>query len=812
MVNYRFIGVVLLGIALTVRVAGAAGSDYLAEAEGLLAKGELKAAEIQLKNAVRSDPKNMAAHYRLAVLELQLGNAAAAEHEAKAARAGGYDPEHTVPLLAQTYLAQQKYRQLLEEFPAEEGGSLERAGVHVARGYAQFALGKSQEARGSFAEAQKLAPDDAGPVLAEAKLLMRERQIATAESLFDRALVLDPKSSEARLGKAHVLRLKGDHEQALSILNQLLTANPGFVPGRLERAEILVTRNDEPAAKADINFVLTTQPSNIGAIYLDAVLAATDKDFQKANLNLQKISSALPSIPRGYYVQAFVQYNLRQFDQAEDSARRYAARNPDDLAAHKLLGTIELVQRRPADTVDALAKFESDGKADAETLDLLGRAYIQIGKTTEALAALSAAVKLAPDSAALRMRLGGMQLRAGHRAEGIADLEQSLELAPLAPAAEMLVLTELLAGKWQEASEAANTLKRAQPDSPVAGNLLGVIALARFELEKARTEFAELTTKYPDFIPAQLNLARVLELQGKLDDAEELLQRILKQRPADGVILGRLVDLLSRSGKGDAAIAAAERAHAAAPTNQAITTGLINLYIQHNVKDKALALARLESGKESSNIPLIIARARAEFAAGLKNDAAESYRRLIEMAPSNISYRRQLAATLLSSGDAAAAQQVIEQALEIEPQNAQLAADRIAIAFKISGAGGALAAANQLRSINPRLPMSAALEGDAYMIAGQYAEAAEVYAKALQQSPSPMLAINLAKAKSAAGKSDDGAAVLREWATTHPDDKGVLAMLGVYDLTAHRFDAAKQELETVAGSMAQDPIVLNNLA
>src|SRR5258708_39294329 len=95
MVNYRFIGVVLLGIALSVRVAGAAGSDYLAEAEGLLAKGELKAAGIQLKNAVRSDPKNMAAHYRLAVLELQLGNAAAAEHEAKTARAGGRAPQHT---------------------------------------------------------------------------------------------------------------------------------------------------------------------------------------------------------------------------------------------------------------------------------------------------------------------------------------------------------------------------------------------------------------------------------------------------------------------------------------------------------------------------------------------------------------------------------------------------------------------------------------------------------------------------------------------------------------------------------------------
>ena len=53
----------------------------LTDADRLTAKGDLKAAEIQLKNAVRSDPKNMVAHYRLAVIELQLGQAAAAERE-----------------------------------------------------------------------------------------------------------------------------------------------------------------------------------------------------------------------------------------------------------------------------------------------------------------------------------------------------------------------------------------------------------------------------------------------------------------------------------------------------------------------------------------------------------------------------------------------------------------------------------------------------------------------------------------------------------------------------------------------------------
>ena len=77
--KYRIPGMTVFGLALAMRAALAAGPDYLADAENLVAKGDLKAAEIQLKNALRSDPKNMAAHYRLAVIQLQLGNAQAAE-------------------------------------------------------------------------------------------------------------------------------------------------------------------------------------------------------------------------------------------------------------------------------------------------------------------------------------------------------------------------------------------------------------------------------------------------------------------------------------------------------------------------------------------------------------------------------------------------------------------------------------------------------------------------------------------------------------------------------------------------------------
>lgn len=811
--RYPVFVMVLSASLLAATVALSQGGDYLSDAERLQAKGDFRAAEIQLKNAVRSDPKNMAAHYRLALVQLQLGEAAAAEHEASVARTGGYDPDHTVPLLTQAYLAQQKYRQVLEEFPGTEGSNAERAGVLLARGYAQIALGNREEGRQSFQAAQSLLPQAPGPLLAEAKLLMSERQFASAEPLFDRALATDPKSTEARLGKARLLAIGGKPEEALSALDQLISDSPGYADARLARAEILLAQDKQNAAKADVDAVLKLQPANVGAVYLDAVLAAKTKDFQKANTDLEKISKILPSIQRGYYLQALVDYNLKYFEQAEDAARRFTARNPDDLPGQKLLGLIELALGRPADTIDALAKFESEGKADVGTLNLLGRAYTQVGKTSEALAAFSAAVKLAPTDASLRTSLGGVQLRAGHVGEAIADLEQSLDLAPSAPAAEMLVLSQLTAGDWPQASAAVKKLQEAQSNSPVPGNLSGLISLARFDLESAHAQFAELAKDYPQFLPARLNLSRTLDLEGKPDQAEEVLKGILNEQPVNTMVLTRFVDLCLRSGKSAIAVQAAEKAHSADPANQGLTVGLIDLYLRVGQKDKALALAREENGSnDRKNIALIAARARAELAAGMQNDAAETYRRVVALVPDQTEPRRQLATLLVSMGDLPGAKQVIDDALEKAPQNAQLADDRIALEQKSSGIDGALAIANQLRTKYPGLPTATALEGDAYVAAGQYAKAADAYAKALQQSPSALLTIRLAQAKSAQGDRDAAASVLRQWLTQHPDDGAIRLAVAEYDITAHRFDEAQKELEPLAAQSPPNAIALNNLA
>ena len=198
-------------------------ADDLADARKALQKGDLRAAQINLRNAVRTDPQNAEAHFWLGKVSLELGDAVAAEREARAARDRGFDPHQAVPLLAQALLAQQKAKDLLAELRPDGKDPVLDASILVARGYAQIATNNADEAQKSFALAEKTAPNAVEPLLASARLLASRGDLEGAQGKIDSAINAQPKSPEALLAKAEILRSKGDATGSLAVLYQMPT-------------------------------------------------------------------------------------------------------------------------------------------------------------------------------------------------------------------------------------------------------------------------------------------------------------------------------------------------------------------------------------------------------------------------------------------------------------------------------------------------------------------------------------------------------------------------------------------------------------
>ncbi len=807
---------VLGAIALGVWVAAypmAARADYLSNARDALKKGDLKSAQIDLRNAVRADPQSAEAHFLLARVSIELGDPVAGEREVLAARDRGFDPHQTIPLLAQALQSQGKFQDLLDQLKPDGKDATLDASILVSRGYALIALKKPEEARKAFNEAEQVAPNAVEPLLAEAKLLVARADLTGAQTKIDQAIAAQPKSWQALLAKAQLLRLKNDGPGAMAVLDDLITTQPTVMQGRLDRASLALAMGKNDQAKSDIEAVLKGTPGNVQAYYLAAVMEAQAGNFAAADKDLEKISGYIPRIQRAFYLQAVVKEQLGQFEQAEDSARKYLARFPNDIAAYKVLARVEFAKKRPDKVIDALAKIAESGKADAETYDLLGRAYSTMNRANDAVTAFQKAQAMAPNDIGLQTRLASARMGMGDVEAAMGDLEHTLQLVPKAPAVgEALFFASLASGDMAKGADALAKVKAMQGDTEITGNLEGLLHLAKTELPEAEEVYTGLVKKYPDFAAAKINLARIVAMRGDQPKAESLLAEVLAKTPTAEPALSMAVFYKLQNGRLGEATAIMEKAHAAAPAAPGTTANLGELYIRDGKAQKALELALAEKPPVSESIEIGSLKAAAYLALGQKKEARAVYVEILKRDANILGARRQLVALQVEAGEFESARSTLTGGIAASPRNFQLYEDLAMIDLKSTGVEAALATADRLMTEDRDFPELRALKGDIYLAANRPADAADAFDAAYKAAPSSMLIARLATANLRAGRVDAGASVLTEWVSQHEEDFAAAQQLSEIQIATGKYEAAVVTLEKLLKRKPYDAVALNNLA
>ena len=787
-------------------------ADDLADARKALQKGDLRAAQINLRNAVRSDPQNAEAHFWLGKVSLELGDAVAAEREARAASDRGFDRRQAVPLLAQSMLSQQKEKDLLAELQPDGKDAALDASILVARGYAQIALKNMDEAQASFALAEKTAPNAVEPLLASARLLSARGDLEGAKDKIDRAINAQPKSPEALLAKAESLRTRGDATGSLAVLDQMLTDQPGNMRALLDRAGLLIATGKPDKAKADLDVVLKATPGNVQASYLQAVLQVQAKDYKAADATLDKINAFIARIPRGYFLQSVVKEQLGQTAQAEEAIRRHIARTPNDLAGYKVLARLQFTKRRPDLAAETLAKVVEAGQGDAEAYDLLGRAYAATGRSEELVKAFQKAEALAPNDVGLQTRLASARMGAGQAESAIGDLERTLQLAPTAPqVGEALFFAALATGDLRKAADAIEKVRAAQGDTPVVQNLDGLLKLAQLDIEGAAAKFRDILSKNPDFVPAQINLSRVAAMQGKPAEAEKLLATLLDKSPASEPALTMLVSQFAQTNRMPQAIALVEKAHTSQPANTRLTASLGDMYIRSGKPADALALINKDPTSANST-DLLGVKAAAQVALQQKDEARDTYGQILKLDPAALGARRALGSMLLAAGDYERARNLIKAGLVDNPRNYQLYQDYVMVDLKAGGVDAAVATAKQLQQQDRDFPQARALVGDVYMAADRPADAVRAYQDALASAPSEMLIGRLDAALLRSGQTEAAIKLLTDWIAQHPADLVAAEQLADIYIATRRYDEAATSLQRLLDKKPHNPVALNNLA
>lgn len=806
---------------VAVLAAGGGGAWYafgrkgepIANARALQAKGDVRGAQIELRNAIKDNPANAEAHLRLAQLQLQSGDALAAEKEVKLARQHGSEAKAVLPLLAQAYLAQQRFRDVLDDVKADGLEPQDVARVLVLRAVAQVGLEDTSGARQSLLEAQRLAPDNPEASLTLARVSILEKDVAGASALVDRVLAIDPTRADALMLKGQLLAGMGDRAGSLAQLEQAVAASPGSALIRLERANQYLALGQDANARGDIDKILRDEPRNAGAIYLDMVLLVRGGRYAEADTALDKLNPVLERFPRGQYFAALIKSNLGQVEQALDYAPRYVARVPGDLDGVRLLARIELLAKRPDRAVAGLLRAIEAGYKDAETMDLLGRAYALQGKTMEAASSFQQASTMAPANPDVLTRLASTRMQMGDSAGATAALEKSLDLKATQPSAgEGLVAAALSAGDAARAQVALDRLRQQVGETEMVGVLTGMVKLAGLDIEGARLQFASVVKQFPRSNVAKLNLGKVLLLLNRRAEAEGVLNELLAKNRADPDALGTLVQALVQDNRLPQAIAAVDAARVAAPTNLALTAALVDLHIRAKEPKKGLAV--LEQARAAGPLPVVLlaAQARAQAADANVAGAKASYRQILSGAPMELEVRRALVELSLNNNDAAGAKEVLREGLRLSPGNIGMMTALIITEQRLSGTPAALALADELRRDPANMPAAAVLKGDTYMAARRYGDAAAAFASELKAGPSTALVLRAAGALAAAGGPEQAAQQLRTWLEQKPDDADAAQMLASLDITGGRLPDAERHLATVLKQRPNDATALNNLA
>src|SRR5207249_8994238 len=145
---------------------------YLDTAQGYVAKGNLKAAEIELRNAAREAPQDAHVHALLAQVYLRLGDVKAAEREARSARdLKGEEADYLFPL-ADALLAQGKFADIAAQIkPGNRAPELESK-VRVILSMAAAGVRDPVKTEALLREAISLDDKAPGPKVALARVLV----------------------------------------------------------------------------------------------------------------------------------------------------------------------------------------------------------------------------------------------------------------------------------------------------------------------------------------------------------------------------------------------------------------------------------------------------------------------------------------------------------------------------------------------------------------------------------------------------------------------------------------------------------------
>jgi tetratricopeptide (TPR) repeat protein len=604
------------------------------------------------------------------------------------------------------------------------GSPSDEAAKAIGKGDTYFNAGLYKEALSQYQIALDTRSEDLELRLKIAQSQLRMGLLTEALSTYDRALELDPASTQAYRGKAELL-LQAGRPKELEALLEELKAKPGF--------------------EALVAFLEGEHASTLGR-HQEAI--------EKFRLALEK-DPGLELAARGL---AKSLLDTGDHEQAISVLADLSQKNPNDLWVSATLANLYQEGGENGKAIEILANLVQKSPSNSSVRGQLALAYLADNQLEPAKTQLAEAVGIAPNDSYVRYVAGQVALAEGDYPKAIEQLTQASEDRPEEPLfRDALREARVKAGLIVDEVKAAQEQLTAQGESVESLLALTEAYVRRGEPDPALESVEKALAIEPENREARILHALVLYLLEQPQASARALEGVPAETDARAMALRGLMDRDNDS----LAKAVAELRQS---TDTAAWAGYFEArgYLEAGQFQKAFEGLDAVASKNEDFAVAYYELARLYQAIHEEILAMVLYQRLIDRFPESPKPKVLMARLLAGSGNIERAKVLVEGVLaehpEYEParflvanidlqeKNYDAAADRLGKLAEDSPTGSAA------------VRFYRGLQAQSHVFAGRYAEAAEVYQSILEVFPGDTAAI-LEKSLAEMAKGDLQAAL-----------------------------------------------------
>lgn len=812
------IAVLLLGMTLVLggcdKLHSYTDAEYVQRAKDFQAKGDFKAAVIELKNALKKNGNNAEARWLLGEAYLDFEEGAQAEKELKRARDMGINAESLMIPLGRAYVLQGKYREVLAEIaPGKQASARARAHILKLHGDAQIGLHKGKEGCDLYEQSHQAEAKFIDAYWGVAWCSSVKGDLKSARTKLEAALEIDRSNARTWVYLGDLARLEGRNAEAEQAYLMALKTRPHDSEARLNLASVYLTQNKLDAASKEIAKIRKDFPQHSHARYLEALLSYRQGKYTLARDQLQELVRADVNFPPALLLSGAVLLKLREYEAAEKNLTVFLGRYPKSTFARELLAEVQLRKGYASLALETVTPLLDSDAVTARALIIAGEASVAKGDLAQATDFLERASKLQPGSAAIRASLGASRLQQGDVSRAVADLEAASSMDQKYTAADIaLILTRLQRKDYEGAFAALAALEKKQPASPVLHNLRGGAYLGKGDLANARKSFEQALVIDPAFMPAAKNLAQIDMRDNKPDAARKRFQSVLaKDKNNFGAMLA-LAELAAAENKDKEYLEWVEKAAKANPKALEPKVRQIDYYLGKKESPKALELAREVQSANSDNPRAWGLLGRTQLAAGEKANAIASFTKVTQLTPEAPLAYLALGAALASAERWSDARNTFNKALTLNPDYLEARRALIALELRQNRGVEALKLAEEQTRRQPKSPVGPTMEGDVLVAQKQFAQAAKAYERAFGVAKTGQLIIKIHQAMRLAGDEKGADARIQGWLKEQPNDEEARVYLAGTLMGRKDYKGALGHYEIALKAAPNNALLLNNLA